>query len=66
MKIKKIKKLVQVGGAVGMIVPKYWLDHHGLVKGDKITLMISDEITIAPTVEEDENKKSNKGKKDEK
>ena len=56
MKITQTKKLVQIGGAVGLVLPKWWLDNYNLNKHSKITLVIDETIILKPG-DKDKNEK---------
>ena len=62
--IEKKKKLVQIGGAMGVIIPKMWCDYNGLSLGSEVIVKTNGVVTITPANKEDKTKK--KGKKDEK
>ena len=48
IKIKKKKKIVQIGGAMGVIIPKMWCDYYGLSLGSEVIVETNGVVTITP------------------
>jgi len=47
------RRLVQMGGSVGISLPKKWLDRHGLKPGDDVGVVADAILKIVPVQEID-------------
>lgn len=48
IKLVKKKRIVQIGGAMGVIIPKMWCDYHNLSIGSEVIVETNGVVTITP------------------
>lgn len=49
---KTTRNLHEQGGSLLITLPKFWVEALGLKKGDQVTLVVNDTLTIIPPSEQ--------------
>ena len=49
---KEIRRVIQAGNAVAVVIPAHWARYYNLTKGSKIEIVTNGSMTVTPILED--------------